>query len=135
VKHEAAMMADDPLGPIPYEHGKDRDVLLRLLSVTSSLAGLCIAALGFMEYGTPEAAFRTYADEVIAFDALLFVCCVYLILWALRTSSRALARKLSRLVDIVFLISSRSRRCSSRRAISFTGCSRMRHPPTLALPD
>jgi hypothetical protein len=98
------MMADDPRTSIPYDWGRDRDVLLRLLSVTASLAGLCIAALGFIEYGTPEAAYRTYADEVIAFDALLFVCCVYLILWALRTSSLPRARMLSKLVDIVFLV-------------------------------
>ena len=98
------MKADDAAESIPYDWIRDRDVLLRLLSVSASLAGICIAALGFIEYGTPEAAFRTYADEVIAFDALLFVCCVYLILWALRTSSRTRARKLSRLVDIVFLV-------------------------------
>jgi hypothetical protein len=98
------MMAGDPPGTIPYDYDRDRDVLLRLLSMTASLAGLCMAALGFIEYGSPQAAYRTYADEVIAFDALLFVCCVYLILWALRTSSLARARTLSRLVDIVFLI-------------------------------
>src|SRR5260221_10939131 len=92
----------DPLELIPYAWDRDRDVLLRLLSVSASLAGLCIAALGFIEYGTPEAAYRTYADEVIAFDALLFVCCAYLILWALRTSSLPRARRLSKLVDIVF---------------------------------
>ena len=79
---------------------RDRDVLLRLLSVTASLAGLCIAALGFIEYGDAGRAYRTYADEVIAFDALLFVCCVYLILWALRTSSHgARASFLGRVVD------------------------------------
>ena len=98
------MKPEDPLGPLPYDWIRDRDVLLRLLSVSASLAGLCIAALGFMEYVTPEAAYRTYADEVIPFDALLFVCCVYLILWALRTTSRSRARALSRFVDIVFLI-------------------------------
>ena len=98
------MKADDAADSIPYDWIRDRDVLLRLLSVSASLAGICIAALGFIEYGTPEAAFRTYADEVIAFDAFLFVCCVYLILWALRTSSRTRARKLSRVVDIIFLI-------------------------------
>ncbi len=94
----------DALVPRPYDPTKDREVLLRLLSVAASLAGLCMAALGFIEYGTPEAAYRTYADEVIAFDAFLFVCCVYLILWALRTKSLPRAQKLSRLVDIIFLI-------------------------------
>ena len=82
---------------------KDRDVLLRLLSVTASLAGLCIAALGFLEAADHPALDQSYADELIAVDAILFVCCVYLILWALRTTSLARARALSRLVDAVFL--------------------------------
>jgi hypothetical protein len=46
---------------------------------------------------------RTYADEVIAADSLLFVGNVYLILWALRTTSRKRGRTLSALVDAVFL--------------------------------
>ncbi|MEP7327854.1 MAG: hypothetical protein ABI777_01485 [Betaproteobacteria bacterium] len=86
-----------------YDPARDRDVMLRLLSVTASLAGLCIAALGFIEIGSPEAALRTYADEVIALDGLLFVCCVYLILWALRTNVKGRAHLLARIIDIVFL--------------------------------
>jgi len=93
---------EDP--KVAHEVSRNREVLLRLLSVTASLAGLCIAALGFMEYGSPEAAYRTIADEVIAFDAMLFVCCVYLILWALRTRSLRQARRLGRVVDGVFLM-------------------------------
>ena len=87
----------------PYDPARDRDVLLRLLSVTASLAGLCIAALGFMEIGAPEAAMRSYADEVIAFDGMLFVLCVYLILWALRTTRVPRVRTLTRIIDVVFL--------------------------------
>ena len=82
---------------------RDRDVLLRLLSVTSSLAGLCIAALGFLESGDRPALDHSYADELIAVDALLFVSCVYLILWALRTRSPEKAHMLSRVIDVLFL--------------------------------
>ena len=86
------------------EVARNRDVLLRLLSVTASLAGLCMAALGLIEYGSPATSSRTYADEVIAFDVLLFVACVYLILWALRTLSVRRAYTLGRVVDWVFLL-------------------------------
>jgi len=82
---------------------RDRDVLLRLLSVTASLAGLCIAALGFLEAADRPALDHSYADELIALDAFLFVSCVYLILWALRTRRVARAASLARIVDVVFL--------------------------------
>src|ERR1044071_5776181 len=81
---------------------RDRDVLLRLLSVTASLAGLCIAALGFLEAAGPSQLDHSYADELIALDAFLFVSCVYLILWALRTHRLARAAQLARIVDVVF---------------------------------
>jgi hypothetical protein len=83
---------------------RDRDVLLRLLSVTASLAGLCIAALGFLEATERRELATSYADEVIAVDALLFVSCVYLILWALRTQSLRRADMLSRVINVVFLL-------------------------------
>ena len=82
---------------------RDRDVLLRLLSVTASLAGLCIAALGFLEAADRSQLDHTYADELIALDAFLFVGCVYLILWALRTTRLSRAASLARAVDVVFL--------------------------------
>ena len=82
---------------------RDREVLLRLLSVTASLAGLCIAALGFLEAAGTSELDHSRADELIALDAFLFVSCVYLILWALRTQQPARAIRLARIVDIVFL--------------------------------
>jgi hypothetical protein len=83
---------------------KDREVLLRLLSVTASLAGLCVAALGFLEAADRPALERSYADELIAVDAFLFVGCVYLIMWALRTRIAKRALVLSRIIDVVFLV-------------------------------
>ena len=97
------VVASEAAADRPYDPARDRDVLLRLLSVTASLAGLCIAALGFMEIGAPEAASRSYADEVIALDGMLFVFCVYLILWALRTTRIPRVRTLTRIIDVVFL--------------------------------
>ena len=82
---------------------RDRDVLLRLLSVTASLAGLCIAALGFLEAADRSELDHSYADELIALDAFMFVGCVYLILWALRTTKHERAASLGRIVDVVFL--------------------------------
>ena len=96
-------MSEEEVHPLAARVERDRDVLLRLLSVTASLAGLCIAALGFLEASDRPALENSYADELIAIDALLFVGCVYLILWALRTRSPVKADRLSRVVNVVFL--------------------------------
>ncbi|MFO1412979.1 MAG: hypothetical protein U1F10_03525 [Burkholderiales bacterium] len=99
----SAAATDEDVARMAGEVARNRDVLLRLLSVTASLAGLCMAALGFIEYGSPQATLRTFADEIIALDALLFVVCVYLILWALRTKDVPRAYWLGRVIDWVFL--------------------------------
>ena len=96
-------MSDDG-GQIAVRVAKDREVLLRLLSVTASLAGLCVAALGFLEAADRPALERSFADELIAIDAFLFVGCVYLVMWALRTRVPARALALSKVIDVVFLV-------------------------------
>jgi hypothetical protein len=89
--------------PLEQRVARNREVLLRLLSVTASLAGLCIAALGFLQATDRPELDGSYADEFIAIDAFLFVGCVYLILWALRTHDASRADSLTRVVDVVFL--------------------------------
>ncbi|MCC6196932.1 MAG: hypothetical protein IT518_20965 [Burkholderiales bacterium] len=97
------MSPDATQPPLEQRVARNREVLLRLLSVTASLAGLCIAALGFLQAtGRPELD-GSHADELIAVDAFLFVGCVYLILWALRTHDAHRADALTRLVDVIFL--------------------------------
>ena len=97
------MSETDPDPALVARVARNRDVLLRLLSVTASLAGVCIAALAFLEASDRPALENSYADEFIAVDALLFVGCVYLILWALRTRSLVRADSLARVIDFTFL--------------------------------
>src|SRR4029077_8276266 len=97
-------MADKPTdSELAARVARDRDVLLRLLPVMASLAGLCLAALGVLQVtDRPELA-NTYAGEVIAIVAMLFVGCVYLVLWAARTHSLRRADLLSRVALGIFL--------------------------------
>jgi hypothetical protein len=87
------------LSPAEERH---RDVTLRLLPVNASLAGLCMGALVFLQAAAPGTDLR-FADEVLALDALLFVCCVYLILLGARISSPVYSRQIFIAVDVVFL--------------------------------
>ena len=85
----------DPEEELVRDVARNRDLLLRLLSVNASLAGLCLAGLGFIEFGAPKRALQTLADEAIAVCTLLYVGNVYLILWALRTRNRLMHDGLS----------------------------------------
>jgi hypothetical protein len=93
----------DPDEALVRDVARNRDLLLRLLSVNASLAGLCIAGLGFIEFGAPKRTLQTLADEAIAVCTLFYVGNVYLILWALRTRDARRAWRLGRVIDWVFV--------------------------------
>ena len=81
-----------------------RELLLRLLPMSGSLAGLCIGALTLFRFAEKGLRVATLADDLLVICAALFLCATYLIFWALRTDRTALIRRLARIVDLVFLI-------------------------------
>jgi hypothetical protein len=81
-----------------------RQELLHLLSVSGTLAGLCITGVTlFHTIGRPSVP-QTLADDLLAISALLFLLCTYAIFIALRTKREALAVLLEKVVDTVFLL-------------------------------
>lgn len=81
-----------------------REELLHLLSVSGTLAGLCVTVVALMHtIGTTDVA-TTLIDDLFALCALFFLSCTYLIFTALRTKRENLARILIKVVDSVFLV-------------------------------
>ena len=81
-----------------------RELLLRLLPMSASLAGLSIGAITFFRLAEKSARLTTLADDFLVICAALFLTSTYLIFWALRSKHPARIRWLSRLVDVIFLL-------------------------------
>jgi hypothetical protein len=85
------------------QDGKEaRELMLHLLPVAASLAGLAIASLGLLRFSGVSPGL-TVGDDLLAFSALAFLVSCYLIFWALRARDPQRALKLGRIVDTVFL--------------------------------
>ena len=81
-----------------------REELLHLLSVSGTLAGLCITGVTlFHTIGRPSLP-QSLADDLLAISALLFLVCTYAIFIALRTQRESLAVLLEKVVDVLFLL-------------------------------
>ena len=80
-----------------------REELLHLLSVSGNLAGLCIAAVALFHTLGKSVVSATIADDLLAMSALLFLVCIYVIFFALRTPTARLALRLERVADALFL--------------------------------
>jgi len=81
-----------------------REELLHLLTVSSTLAGLCVTVVALMKGLGKGMAAASVADDLFALCSLLFLASTYLIFWALKTKKPHLATALVRLLDVVFLV-------------------------------
>jgi uncharacterized membrane protein YjfL (UPF0719 family) len=75
--------------------------LASLLSLCGTLAGLCIGIVAFINTSHRGAA--TLIDDVLAVCAAVFLLCIYLITFALRTRSPKRAALLTRIIELLFL--------------------------------
>ncbi len=84
------------------ESKEARELLLHLLPVSGTLAGIAIGSLSLFQFGAASLR-ATVADDVLAFSALAFLLSCYLIFWALRARTEVLMLRICRVVDSVFL--------------------------------
>lgn len=80
-----------------------RDLLLRILSISASLAGFCVAGIGLLNTQVKAEQFSSIGDDLLAFAAVLFLFSTYLSFWALRTSVESRLVLLARVIDVLFL--------------------------------
>lgn len=81
-----------------------REELLHLLSLSATLAGLCITSVTlFHTIGRPSLS-ATVADDALAVAALLFLVCAYTIFFGLRTKNQSFALSLEKFADVLFLV-------------------------------
>jgi hypothetical protein len=81
-----------------------REELLHLLSVSGTLAGLCVTGVALFRSNEKSSAAETIADDALAITALLFLICTYVIFFALRTKRPSIANILEGFVDVLFLL-------------------------------
>lgn len=94
-----------PTGPARTREDEDsRELLLRLLPMSSSLAGLSVGAVTLFRFSNKAERLVTVADDLLVICAALFLLSTYLIFWALRSRTLGRTRWLARLVDGVFLV-------------------------------
>ena len=83
---------------------RQRDELLQLLSVSATLAGLCVTVVALMKTLGDTHNAATIVDDMFALCALIFLSTTYLIFWALKTGRPGRVKLLVKLLDISFLV-------------------------------
>jgi uncharacterized YccA/Bax inhibitor family protein len=78
--------------------------MLQLLSVSGTLAGLCVTVVALINTLGRNTRAATMVDDMFAVCALLFLICIYLIFSALRVRRQRIAKILVKSVDILFMV-------------------------------
>jgi hypothetical protein len=81
-----------------------REELLSLLSLSGTMAGLCITGVTLFYTVGKSSRAGTIVDDLLAVCALLFLVCTYVIFFALRIRKPALVALLEKFVDVLFVI-------------------------------
>ncbi|UJP06213.1 MAG: hypothetical protein LZF61_04345 [Nitrosomonas sp.] len=87
----------------PQSIARTRELLLRLLSISASLAGFCVAGIGLLHNQFKAQKFESIGDDFLALAAVIFLLCTYLAFWALRTRQKRRLFLLAKIIDILFL--------------------------------
>ncbi len=82
----------------------DREELRNLLSVSGTMAGLCITAVTLIATVGQTTVAGSIVDEILVTCGVLFLVCTYCIFWALRTKAPTIAERLDRIAATLFAI-------------------------------
>ncbi|MBX3615969.1 hypothetical protein [Nitrosomonas sp.] len=83
---------------------RTRELLIRLLATSASLAGFCVAGIGLLHSQSKAHEFESFGDDILALAAVFFLLCTYLSFWALRTQHKRRLFTLAKIIDTLFLI-------------------------------
>lgn len=81
-----------------------REELLHLLTLSGTMAGLCITGVTLFYTVGRDSRVGSLADDMLAICALMFLLCTYVVFIALRTKRPGLAVVLDKAVDILFTL-------------------------------
>lgn len=87
----------------PPDKRLEDDIAIHILSVSAGMVGVCLTVIGVIRVVITLRKADTFADDLLALDAILFLVAALSAYWALRTRSAQRMYRLERFADVLFL--------------------------------
>lgn len=81
----------------------DEDISIHIFSTSATMVGVCLTVIGLFKVVFQLKATSTIGDDLLFFDALLFLLACALSYWALRTRSKRRRHLVEKAADTAFL--------------------------------
>ena len=102
------MSGQDRDGSIASEEGAppglEPDICVHIFTASAALVGVCLTVIGLIRVVIASRPMDTLVDDLLALDAVFFLCSCLLSYWALRTRTLCRMRRVERFADAVFLL-------------------------------
>ena len=90
-------------GDGPPLQGLEPDISIHIFTASSGLVGVCLTVIGLIRVIITAHPIDTLIDDMLALDAVFFLCSCLLSYWALRTRTLRRMHRVERFADVVFL--------------------------------
>ena len=81
----------------------EEDICIHIFTVSSAMVGVCLTVIGLVRVVITLGKADTFADDLLAVDALLFLTCCLLSYAALRSRGARRMHRLERIADSIFI--------------------------------
>jgi hypothetical protein len=81
----------------------EEDVCIHIFTASAALVGVCLTVIGLLRVVGQLRQSRSWGDDLVAVDALLFLTACTLSYWALRTRTRRRRYRVEQVADLIFL--------------------------------
>jgi len=80
------------------------DISVHIFTASAGLVGVCLTVIGLIRVIIAAHSIDTLVDDMLALDAVFFLCSCLLSYWALRTRTLRRMHKVEKFADAVFLL-------------------------------
>lgn len=82
----------------------EEDLCVHIFTVSAGMVGVCLTVIGLVRVVVSFRKMDTFADDLLAADAVLFLCSCLASYWALRTRSVRRMHRVEKVADTLFLL-------------------------------
>ena len=82
----------------------EEDICIHIFTVSAAMVGVCLTVIGLLRVVITLRKADTFADDLLAMDAVLFLLSCLSSYWALRTRGMRRMHRVERFADLVFIL-------------------------------
>ena len=92
------------MAPSNRENRLEEDLCIHIFTVSAGMVGVCLTVIGLLRVVITLRRIDTFADNLLALDAILFLIACVSSYWALRTRGQQRMHRVENFADVVFLV-------------------------------